>query len=423
LTVLLVAASFAIGAYLWQQVELVAAAAVLLLAGVCATLVFWEMSLDVLPVAGLFAVVLAAAYVAVSRRLMLRSAEAADADTFVSGTGRTLAWISVAFTALGAVGTIASVIVLEPSLPAALALGFIGVCWLYMAWHFKSEILVYLAEATLAGAFLYVRHRLLGVSWEPSVVAAFGLMGLSFLLYGLNILVARGAAGGAAVFVRPTYYSALLLPSALLAVTPWGAHEAQGALSLILFAAASFYLVVGRRGQSLWAIYLAAALVNVALYIWIPTAQQMTGLYQVYVIPAALTVLVFAQLHRGDLNRQALTGIRFAASAVVLAVSTIEVFATDSLVCFVVVLFLSLLGVVSGVALRVRPFVYIGCAFLVLNVLGQLGLQIHNQGGIVRALILIVVGVTVMGLMIFFNIQREALRQRYRAFLSDTRWE
>ena len=86
-------------------------------------------------------------------------------------------------------------------------------------------------------------------------------------------------------------------------------------------------------------------------------------------------------------------------------------------------LFLSLAGVVAGVALRVRAFVYIGCAFLVINVLGQLGLQIHNQAGIVRAVILIAVGVTVMGLMIFFNIKREALRQRYRSFVSDTRWE
>ena len=195
----------------------------------------------------------------------------------------------------------------------------------------------------------------------------------------------------------------------------------------MVFAAASFYLLVARTSRVRWALYPAAILYNAALYLWIPTAGKESGLLELYVIPAALTVLLFANLHRGELNRQALTGIRLAASASILAVSTFEAFSSqklsESVFHFTVVLLLSLLGTAAGVALRVRAFVYIGVAFLVINVLGQLGLQIHRQGGIVRAVILIAVGFVVLGGMIFFNIKREQILRRYRRFMTDTRWE
>ena len=94
-----------------------------------------------------------------------------------------------------------------------------------------------------------------------------------------------------------------------------------------------------------------------------------------------------------------------------------------SLLRFIVVLALSLLGTVAGIALRVRPFVFLGLAFLTLNVIGQLGVQFQREGGIIRAVILIVVGILVLAAMIFFNIHRERLLKRYRHFLNDSQWE
>ena len=150
-----------------------------------------------------------------------------------------------------------------------------------------------------------------------------------------------------------------------------------------------------------------------------------TGLYQLYVIPVAVTVLVFAQLHRNDLTHQALNSIRFAASGAILAVSTIEVFAVNepNLLRFLAVLLLSLVGTAFGIALRVRPFVFVGLAFLVLNVIGQLGLHFHREGGIVRAVILIGVGVLILAAMMFFNVHRERLLHQYRSFRSNRQWE
>jgi hypothetical protein len=171
--------------------------------------------------------------------------------------------------------------------------------------------------------------------------------------------------------------------------------------------------------------YVAAALFNVAIYLWIPEARELTGLVQLYVIPAAITVLILAQLHRKDLKPRALNGIRSAAAGAILAVSTFEVFFAKEagLLPFVAVLLLSLAGTATGIALRIRPFVSIGIAFLVINVIGQLGLQFHREGGIIRAVILIGVGLVVLATMIFFNIHRERIMRRYRGFLAEENWK
>ena len=161
-----------------------------------------------------------------------------------------------------------------------------------------------------------------------------------------------------------------------------------------------------------------------AIYLWIPEAKQLTGLAQLYVIPAAVTVLIFAQLHRNDLKPRALNGIRSAAAGSILAVSTFEVFLMIAgLLQFVVVLVLSLAGITAGISLRIRPFVSIGIAFLVINVVGQLGLQFQHEGGVIRAVILIGFGVLVLAVMIFFNIHRERIMRRYRGFIADENWK
>jgi hypothetical protein len=224
------------------------------------------------------------------------------------------------------------------------------------------------------------------------------------------------------VFVRPTYYLALLVPAALIATVPF---DQKGVAALAVLAASSFYMLIARRAHMLWAMYVGAILLNIAVYLWVPVARDYTGLYQLYVIPAAITVLIFAHLHRNELPHKALSGIRFAACGAILAVSTFEVFVTDepNLIKFIAVLLLCLVGTATGVALRVRPFVYIGLAFLMINVLGQLSVQFHREGGIVRAIILIVVGVLILGAMIFFNVHRERILRQYQSFSAGKQWE
>ena len=66
---------------------------------------------------------------------------------------------------------------------------------------------------------------------------------------------------------------------------------------------------------------------------------------------------------------------------------------------------------------------YAGMAFLVLNVLGQL-IKLYPEQRLGRALVLIALGSVIIGLMIWFNIKREAVLQRLRIFRADlSRWE
>jgi hypothetical protein len=340
-------------------------------------------------------------------------------DTFWLDIGRVLLGLGVVFTMVSGVVAFLSAEAVSPVFSVALTMVLTGLCWLYLAWDHKLELLVYLSEVAMAWTCLYLYEWVFGVPFGPNLSLALGVVALSLVFFGLNILAVRGGSKDLAFFAGSTYYTALFLPIALLWVIP----RQQEAASLVIFAAASFYMMVAHRAQNVWALYVPALLYNVALYIWIPAASETTGLLQLYVIPAALTVLIFAHLHKGDLTRQALAGIRTATSATILAVSTMEVLYTPNLLHFSVELSVTLLGIMIGVALRIRAFVYTGFAFLVIGVTSQLGLQIHGQAGIARAVILITVGMMVLSTMVFFNLKREELLQRYRAFIMSPEWE
>ncbi|QDV46061.1 hypothetical protein Enr13x_59650 [Stieleria neptunia] len=344
-----------------------------------------------------------------------------SADDYTRDVSRWMITLSNVMASIAVVITAASMTMLAPSPVFAIAMALVAVSWLWMAWESGREWLVYLSVAATFTSLIYLCTSLLGITFERSTIAAFFVVGYSFALYGLNILIGRTQNPRAGVFLNPTYHMALVSPVVLMLVTPL---DQKGVAAFTSLAAGSFYLVVSHRTHARWTMYIAAALYNLAIYLWIPEAEQLTGLAQVYVIPAAVTVLIFAQLHRNDLEPRALSGIRSTAAGAILAVSTFEVFFQDDagLTQFIVVLMLSLIGIAAGISLRIRPFVSIGIAFLVINVLGQLGLQFHREGGVIRAVILIGFGVLVLMAMIFFNIHRERILRRYRGFVADENW-
>jgi hypothetical protein len=243
------------------------------------------------------------------------------------------------------------------------------------------------------------------------------------MLYGINVFVSQSPQAKSHVFLKPSFYSALALPLTLGVSIPF---NEPGPAAFLLLAAGAFYLAVSHQSQTRWTIYVAAGLLNWAIYLWLPLASSLSGFYQLYVIPAAITVLVIAHLHRQELKPQVLSSIRLTASGCILAVSSFEALyskESSSIVLFSAVLLLSLAGIVAGIALRIKPFIYTGLAFLVMNVVLQVGMQFQHEGGIVRAIILIGTGIVVLSIMVFFNIHRERILQQYRMFLADQSWE
>ncbi len=421
ITLALATAGSAVGGYLWRSPKLVTLASILFPASmVSAALVYGGLML-LLEFAGLIGAVIGIGYLCLAR-LFAPGATERERNGFQTATGEILGSMSEILVGLGAVFTPVAMSQLEPTIPLAVSLGLIGAYWLWLAWDSTRERLVYFGLIASLGFLFYLVAGILRIPVEASPMAAFSVIGASFLLFGINILSSRATESKLSVFVRPTYYLAVLAPLALLAATPFGLKQVA---ALTVLAASAFYMFVAHRIQARWATYVAIVLFNVAIYIWLPAVREYTGLVQLYVIPAAVTVLVFAHLHRNELNHHALSSIRFAASGAILATSTIEVLVMDepTLLKFLAVLLLSLLGTAAGIALRVRPFVFIGLAFLVLNVIGQLGLQFQHESGIVRAVILIAVGVLILGVMIFFNVHRERILRQYRIFLTDKQWE
>ncbi len=129
------------------------------------------------------------------------------------------------------------------------------------------------------------------------------------------------------------------------------------------------------------------------------------------------------QLHRLELKPRVLNATRLVALSALYAGATLDVFMRPELSIFLLAIGLSLGGIVLGIALRVRTFLYLGTLFLIFNVFGQL-IDFYPEDRLGKAIVLMVLGGLITGGMIWFNIQREAMMQRVRIIRADlAQWE
>ncbi len=221
--------------------------------------------------------------------------------------------------------------------------------------------------------------------------------------------------------LRPLYRLALLLPLLAVATAPWQLASAWTGGALL--AAAVLYLSLAGTLRNPWPLYLGVLALNGAVYLWAPLWAERYGLWQFYIVPGAVSVLALLHLHRRELRPKVLNGARLAALSALYAGAGLDVFLRPELSVFVLALALALTGIVAGIALRIRAFLYAGVAFLVLNVIGQL-LRFYPEQGLSRALILLGLGAAITVGMVVFNLKREAIMQRIRIVRADlAAWE
>ncbi len=221
--------------------------------------------------------------------------------------------------------------------------------------------------------------------------------------------------------LQPLYRLALLLPVLAVATAPW--QLASPWTGGALLAAAVLYLSLAGTLRNPWPLYLGVLALNGAVYLWAPLWAERYGLWQFYIVPGAVSVLALLHLHRRELRPRVLNGARLAALSALYAGAGLDVFLRPELSVFVLALALALTGIVAGIALRIRAFLYAGVAFLVLNVIGQL-LRFYPEQGLSRALILLGLGATITVGMVVFNLKREAILRRIRIARADlARWE
>lgn len=310
--------------------------------------------------------------------------------------------------------------------------------WGPSPWRFGAQIDPLAAGAAmllLAGLALRRAWRRPGEpQWVYATASLLGLLALYGRLLTLGLTaatvgdtVALLTAGYAALALyrftglQPLYRLALLLPLLALATAPWQLASVWTGGTLL--AAAVLYLSLATVWRNPWPLYLGVLALNGAVYLWAPLWAERYGLWQFYIVPAAVSVLALLQLHRRELRPNVLSGARLAALSALYAGAGLDVFLRPELGVFVLALALALLGVIAGIALRIRAFLYAGVAFLILNVAGQL-LRFYPDQSLSRALILLGLGATITVGMVWFNLKREAILQRVRILRADlAAWE
>jgi hypothetical protein len=208
---------------------------------------------------------------------------------------------------------------------------------------------------------------------------------------------------------KPLLHMAILTPLAALLTVPMQLQSAEASVTLMV--TGLLYLLIRRYTQRQLPLYLALLAFNVGLYLWIPGIVEQSHLIQVYIIPAALTVLILLQLHRRELKPSVMMATRLSATSSIYACATLDVFLLPDLKVFVLALALSLVGIILGIALRIRAFLYAGVAFIILNVLGQL-IRFYPEQALGKAIVLMGTGMVILSVMIWFNLKKMQIMKR-----------
>ncbi len=99
---------------------------------------------------------------------------------------------------------------------------------------------------------------------------------------------------------------------------------------------------------------------------------------QLWMIPPALSVLLAAQINRRHLAANQLTAIRYVCVTIIYLSSTGEMFmkmfmpdGQDDLLRPMILATLSVAGIMAGIMLRIRAFLYLGASFLFLSIISM----------------------------------------------------
>jgi hypothetical protein len=224
---------------------------------------------------------------------------------------------------------------------------------------------VYAAEVLAALLFVHIRVTMpwLFQGWFlrfwPLLV-----MGIAFVGVGLGELFERHRRR---VLAEPLHNTGALLP--LLPAIGFWFVASQVHYSLLLLSIGVLYTAMSVLRQSSLYGVLAAIAANASLWFWL-YSQEGLGFFehpQLWLIPPALAALVAGYINRDRLTAQQLAALRYAAAIVIYVSSTADVFingVADAPWLPAVLAILSILGVFAGILLRVRAFLYLGTAFL-----------------------------------------------------------
>jgi hypothetical protein len=257
---------------------------------------------------------------------------------------------------------------------------------------------VYAAEALAALLFLHIRVTMpwLFHGWFlhfwPLVV-----MGIAFIGVGLGEVFVRRRQR---VLSEPLQTTGALLP--LLPALGFWVLSSQVHYSLLLLSIGVLYASLSVLRQSFLYGILAATAENGSLWYLLHDSDGLSFVDhpQLWLIPPALSALIAGYVNRERLTPQQSAALRYASAIVIYVSSTVDIFingVADAPWLPVVLAGLSIVGVLAGIWLRVRAFLYLGTAFLMVAIMTIIWhAAIHQQ----RTYILWVAGILTGALII-----------------------
>lgn len=222
---------------------------------------------------------------------------------------------------------------------------------------------VYAAEILVALVGVHLR-----LTWPElfrlGIIERSGLlltMALAFGLAGLSECFDRRQL---AVLSEPLQRTALVLP--LLPTIAFWLLSPQPAM--VWFLIGMLYALMAVMRRSILLCVLAGLASNVGL--WVLWHRMDLGILdhpQLWLIPPALAALVAEHFSRARLPSDQANALRYLSLGVIYVSSSADMFIAgvgNSVVLPLVLLSLSVLGILAGMALRIRSFLYLGMAFL-----------------------------------------------------------
>jgi hypothetical protein len=240
---------------------------------------------------------------------------------------------------------------------------------------------VYAAEVLLVLLFMHIRltmpwlfHGFFRRYW-PLIVLLIAYAGI-----GISEFFRRRQIH---VLAQPIERTGAFLP--LLPVIGFWIAASQVEYSTLLFVVGGLYGLLAILRKSFWFGLAAALAGNGGLwYLLHETSDyQFYQHPQLWLIPAALSVLVAAHLNRKDFSESQMTGIRYLCLATIYVSSTADIFingvATSPWLPLALA-GLSVAGVFAGMIFRVRAFLLLGSVFLLLAIATMIKFASVNFG-------------------------------------------
>lgn len=276
---------------------------------------------------------------------------------------------------------------------------------------------VYTAEILLALVFMHIRLTL------PELFTGFFerywplvVMAIAFVGVGLGEIFRRQ---NRAVLYIPLERTGALMPMLpVIAFWTLGSRaDSEVHYSLQLIIVGALYALLAVRRRSFGYGVLAALAGNGGLWYMLHRMEGY-GLFehpQLWLIPFALSILVGGYLNRDRLTAAQMASLRYVSMSLIYLSSTIEIFlngVNQAPWLPLVLAGLSVAGVLTGIWLRVRSFLFMGSAFLLISLLTMIWHASRDLGWTWLWYVAgIVLGLVIIGLFALFEKKRAQVVQ------------